>query len=219
MHTKERLTKVEDPSRSTQPTMPNDRPQRPRNWSPIVISGPSGVGKGTLCQKLRERHPGLFATTVSHTTRAPRSGEVHCRDYHFVSRDEFQSLIERDVFLEHTEYNGNLYGTSKETVCHQRKGQVLLLDIDVDGVHTLQRDQNPIITPRYIFIRPRNLAVLEQRLRGRQTDDEESIQGRLARAHQEMADAAAEGPGFDKIIVNDNLEDALEELTLFIFEA
>lgn len=106
-----------------------------------------------------------------------------------------------------------------EAVGPQSGGQVLLLDIDVEGAHTLQRDQNPTITPRYIFIRPRNLAVLEQRLRGRQTDDEKSIQGRLARAQQEMADAAAEGSGFDKIIVNDILEDALEELTSFILQA
>ncbi|KJR86290.1 uncharacterized protein SPSK_02829 [Sporothrix schenckii 1099-18] len=83
-----------------------DTSGQPQNWSPIVISGPSGVGKGTLCQKLCERHPDLFATTVSHTTRAPRPGEKHGRDYYFVSWDDFRASVESDAFLEHMEYNG-----------------------------------------------------------------------------------------------------------------
>ncbi|KIH93597.1 guanylate kinase [Sporothrix brasiliensis 5110] len=193
-----------------------DTPRRPQNWSPIVISGPSGVGKGTLRQKLRERHPGLFATTVSHTTRAPRPGEKHGRDYHFVSWDEFRALVESGAFLEHMEYNGNLYGTSKATATLHHEGQVLLLDIDVEGAKSLKREA--AITPRYVFIRPHDLTVLEQRLRGRNTETDEAIQQRLARARVEMAFAASTESGFDKIIVNHNLEEAVTELESFIFE-
>ncbi len=88
----------------------------PTERRPIVISGPSGVGKGTLCQRLLDAYPETFATTVSHTTRKPRPGEVEGSAYYFVSREKFESLIAESHFIEFAEFNGNLYGTSKQTV-------------------------------------------------------------------------------------------------------
>ncbi|ERT02428.1 guanylate kinase [Sporothrix schenckii 1099-18] len=161
----------------------------------IVLSGPSGVGKSTLCKRLLAAHPGVFAMAVSHTTREPRPGEVHGVSYYYISQDEFARLIGADAFIEHAEFNGNLYGTSKQTVVDQAaKG-------DVDY--------------RFIFVRPPDFATLESHLRGRGTEDEASVQRRLARARDEIA--YAETPGVhDKIIVNNDLDAAYKELHDFV---
>ncbi|KAL2758960.1 hypothetical protein ACRALDRAFT_1062050 [Sodiomyces alcalophilus JCM 7366] len=192
----------------------------PSDRRPIVISGPSGVGKSTLCKKLLAAHPGTFAITVSHTTRAPRAGEAEGITYYYVSRDTFESLIKKDTFIEYTEFNGNLYGTSKQTVVDQAaKGLVVLLDIEMKGIKQLQSEQlkaDSQINPRYIFIRPPNITVLEERLRGRRTEDESSIRRRLARARTEL-DFSQTGV-YDKIIVNHDLEAAFRELEEFVFD-
>jgi guanylate kinase len=116
-----------------------------------------------------------FATTVSHTTRKPRPGEVEGSSYYFVSRDEFEALVAQDTFIEFAEFNGNLYGTSKQTVIDQTaKGSVVLLDIELEGVKQLKEEQSKTdsqINPRFVFIQPPSLAVLEARLRGRGTED------------------------------------------------
>jgi guanylate kinase len=188
---------------------------------PIVISGPSGVGKGTLCQKLLDAYPETFATTVSHTTRKPRPGEVEGSAYYFVSRDKFESLIAEGTFIEFAEFNGNLYGTSKQTVIDQTaRGSVVLLDIEMEGVKQLKVEQSKAdsqINARFVFIKPPSLEALEARLRGRGTEDEESIQRRLAQAITELAYAETAGV-HDKIIINDDLDKAFHELEDFIFE-
>jgi len=105
----------------------------PPDARPIVISGPSGVGKGTLHKMLRDRHPGIFALSVSHTTRSPRPGEANAVDYHFVTMEEFEKLIAEDGFVEHAKFGGNRYGTSKMTIQEQtQKGSVVLLDIEME---------------------------------------------------------------------------------------
>ncbi|KAK3942202.1 P-loop containing nucleoside triphosphate hydrolase protein [Diplogelasinospora grovesii] len=151
----------------------------PPDRRPVVISGPSGVGKSTLSQRLLDAHPGTFATTVSHTTRKPRPGEIEGTTYYYVSRDKFESLIAEDTFIEYTEFNGNLYGTSKQTVIDQTaKGSFVLLDIEMEGVKQLKTEQlkaDSQINPRFVFIKPPNFTVLEVRLRGRGTEDECSI--------------------------------------------
>ncbi|SPQ27397.1 6bb12a44-74af-478e-8b05-eb51aca286de [Thermothielavioides terrestris] len=191
----------------------------PTDRRPIVISGPSGVGKGTLCQRLMDAYPDTFATTVSHTTRKPRPGEVDGSAYYFVSRDEFESLIAKGAFIEFAQFNGNLYGTSKRTVMDQTaRGSVVLLDIEMVGVKQLKEEQSKPdaqINPRFVFIKPPNLEALEARLRGRGTEDEASIQRRLARARTELA--YAETGVHDKIIVNDDLDKAFQDLEDFIF--
>ena len=105
----------------------------PPDRRPIVISGPSGVGKGTLYNRLRENHPDCFAFSVSHTSRAPREGEQPGVHYHYVSMPEFEDLIAKDGFIEHAMFSGNRYGTSKMTIEEQtKKGSVVLLDIEME---------------------------------------------------------------------------------------
>ncbi|PHH60526.1 hypothetical protein CDD81_1573 [Ophiocordyceps australis] len=186
----------------------------PPDRRPIVISGPSGVGKGTLYNLLFQRHPNTFCLSVSHTTRSPRDGEQHGVHYHFVSMTGFEHLIALDGFVEHAQFSGNRYGTSKMTIEEQsQKGKVVLLDIEMEGVKQMKQSD---ISARYVFIAPPSLQVLESRLRGRGTEKEESIQKRLAQAKRELD--FSQTPGIhDKIIVNDRLETAYKELEEFVY--
>ncbi len=167
-----------------------------------------------------DKYPDVFATTVSHTTRPPRPGEVEGSSYFFVSRDKFEDLIAQDAFIEYTEFNGNLYGTSKQTVIDQTtRGLVVLLDIELEGVKQLREQQSKSgaqVNPRFVFIRPPSSEVLEARLRGRGTEDEASVQRRLLHARAELE--FAEAGGHDKIITNDDLERAFQELEEFVFD-
>ncbi|KAJ6005492.1 Guanylate kinase [Penicillium sp. IBT 35674x] len=186
----------------------------PVNSRIIVISGPSGVGKGTLIQKLFDAHPDTFAFTVSHTTRAPRPGEIEGTNYFFVNASQFSDLVSQGAFVEHATFGGNHYGTSQKTISDQTaKGRVVVLDIEMHGVK--QMKANPSIDARYIFISPPNFEALAKRLRGRGTEKDEAIQKRLAQAKAEL-DYANTG-AHDKIIVNDDLQVACKELEDFIF--
>ncbi|KAK2821783.1 hypothetical protein FQN49_007677 [Arthroderma sp. PD_2] len=188
-------------------TQPSDR-------RPIVISGPSGVGKGTLCQRLVKYHPDIFTLSVSHTTRRPRPSETDGIDYFFIPPSTFSSLVSQDSFLEHTMFNGHSYGTSKQTIQNQTaKGLITVLDIDIRGVEQIKADSS--FDARYVFIKPPSLEVLETRLRERGTETEEDIQSRLARATVELKHTNTPG-FFDKIIVNGDLEKAYDELLNFI---
>ncbi|KAJ5302291.1 hypothetical protein N7508_007154 [Penicillium antarcticum] len=187
----------------------------PKDHRPIVISGPSGVGKGTLVQKLFDKHPGTFGFTVSHTTRKARPGEIEGVAYFFVSSSEFSFLCAQGALVEHAYFSGNYYGTSKQTIDDQaRKGLVVVLDIEMQGVR--QMKANPSIDARYVFIKPPSFEALEARLRARGTENEEDIQKRLAQAQVELDYADSQG-SHDKIIVNDNIESAYEELDMFVF--
>ncbi|KAK2596242.1 hypothetical protein QQS21_006334 [Conoideocrella luteorostrata] len=187
---------------------------------PVVISGPSGVGKGTLCQKLLEAHPEALSTTVSHTTRKPRPGEVEGETYYFVSKEKFESLVASRSFVEYAAFNDNFYGTSKQTIIDQTtKGSTIILDIEMEGVKQLKQElskKNSQINPRFVFIKPPSLETLEVRLRGRGTEDEGSIQRRLAQARAEIA--YAESGVHDRIIVNQDVEEAFKQLEDFIFD-
>lgn len=100
---------------------------------PVVVSGPSGAGKSTLLKKLFAAHPGRFGFSVSHTTRNPRAGEENGREYHFVTRDDFKSLVADNGFIEHAEFGGNFYGTSIQAVKDiATKGQICILDIEME---------------------------------------------------------------------------------------
>ncbi|KAJ5177116.1 guanylate kinase [Penicillium canariense] len=189
----------------------------PAPWDsrPIVISGPSGVGKGTLVQKLFDEHPNTFAFTVSHTTHAPRVGEVEGRNYFFVDPLTFDDLVSQGAFVEHATFSGSRYGTSKKTISDQAaKGRVVVLDIEMHGVK--QMKANPSIDARYIFIKSPSFEALEARLRGRGTEKDADIHKRLAQAKAE-ADYATTSGVHDKIIVNDDLQKAFEELEEFVF--
>lgn len=121
------------PSNLALQTTLTDTPAAPTDTRPLILSGPSGVGKGTLYNLLFARHPDTFALSVSHTTRAPRAGEADGVHYHFVPMEDFEALIARGGFVEHAQFGGNRYGTSKSTIEEQTaKGRVVLLDIEME---------------------------------------------------------------------------------------
>ncbi|XP_017281504.1 guanylate kinase isoform X1 [Kryptolebias marmoratus] len=182
---------------------------------PVVFSGPSGAGKSTLLKKLMKEHENVFGFSVSHTTRKPRPGEENGKDYHFVTREVMQGGINNGEFIEYAEFSGNMYGTSKVAVqAVQAKNLICILDIDMQGVKSIKKtDLNPI----YISIQPPSLEVLDNRLRARKTESEESLQRRLNAAKVDME--LSKEPGvFDVIVVNDRLEDAYVELKQALLE-
>uniref|UniRef100_A0A914YH40 Guanylate kinase-like domain-containing protein n=1 Tax=Panagrolaimus superbus TaxID=310955 RepID=A0A914YH40_9BILA len=118
---------------------------------PIVLSGPSGGGKSTILKRAMKDHPDAFAFSVSHTTRDPRAGEVHGSDYWFVPRPEMEQMIDKGLFLEHAQFGGNLYGTSKKAVNDvQKSGKICVLDIELQGVKNIKKTD---LNPKYILIR------------------------------------------------------------------
>lgn len=183
----------------------------------VVLAGPSGVGKGTLIQRLMEAHPKSFGFSVSHTTREPREGEIDGIHYHFTKRESMERSIEEAQFVEHADVHGNLYGTSRQAVdAVTQQGKVCILDIDVQGVRKVKA-ANLQPPPRFVFIlppeKPTHIEALEVRLRKRGTETEEKLQRRLSNAADEIAYAQeGNGANFDKVIVNDDLDAATKEL-------
>ncbi|BAY84859.1 guanylate kinase [Calothrix parasitica NIES-267] len=176
----------------------------------IVLTGPSGVGKGTLMRLLLSRHPELNYS-ISATTRPPRPGEVDGKDYYFISRDKFQRLIEKGEFLEWAEFAGNLYGTSRKPVIDLMKsGKSVLLEIELEGARQIRATFPELLS---IFILPPTFNELEKRIRGRKKDSEDAISRRLKRAKEEI-DSASE---FDLQIVNDDLETAIHDIEVAMF--
>ena len=172
---------------------------------PIVLTGPSGVGKGTLLKALLERHPELYLS-VSATTRSPREGEVDGIHYYFYSRDRFEATIEAGGLLEWAEFAGNYYGTPIEPVQIQiDRGKSIILEIELAGARQVAKI---FPTALRIFILPPDLTTLEARIRERATDSPDAILSRLEQAKVEIA-AQNE---FDYQIVNDDFQTALDEL-------
>ncbi|KAL6796310.1 guanylate kinase [Trichoderma sp. SZMC 28013] len=185
------------------------------NVRPIIISGPSGVGKGTLIQMLYDAHPGIFTKTVSHTTRQPREGEIEGDNYFYVSKPRFESLISEDSFVEYTYFSGNHYGTSKNTITDQMaKGLVVVLEIDIEGVKQMR--EASVIDARYIFIKPPSFEELETRLRKRSTETEASMEKRLKQAKCELEQADTPGL-YDMVLVNEDLAVSYDRLQTFIW--
>ena len=175
----------------------------------LIISAPSGAGKTTLCHALLKRFP-TMQESVSYTTRPPRAGEVHGVDYFFVSREEFQRMVDGDAFAEWAEVHGNLYGTALATIDEARKSGVdLVLDIDCQGARRLKEQIERCV---YIFILPPSMEELRRRLDSRSSDAREAIDRRIERAAGEIREAR----WYDYIIINDNLETAFEELSAIV---
>ncbi len=176
----------------------------------IVLTGPSGVGKGTLVRSLLPRHQNLFLS-ISATTRQPRPGEVDGQDYFFKTREQFETMIAAGELLEWAEYAGNYYGTPLPPVKTQiQQGNFVILEIEVIGANQVKEIYANALR---IFILPPSFEELEQRLRGRGNDPEAAIAKRLVRAKEELAMSHE----FDHEIVNDDLETALTELEKVIF--
>jgi guanylate kinase len=170
-----------------------------------VITGPSGVGKGTLVSQLLARHPRIWLS-VSATTRTPRPGEVEGESYFFLSRERFEQQVAAGGFLEWAEFAGNLYGTPRQPVEQRLEaGQPVLLEIELEGARQVRRS---FPAGFQLLIKPPSMEELERRIRGRGTDAEAAILRRLERARVELA-AEAE---FDATLVNGDLEQALAEL-------
>ncbi|CAF0988783.1 unnamed protein product [Brachionus calyciflorus] len=177
---------------------------------PVVFCGPSGSGKSTLLKRLMNEFPKAFAFSVSHTTRKPRAGEENGREYHFVTRDEMLQAIQNDEFLEHAEFSGNIYGTSKKSVEHVlSSGRICALDVDIQGVKSLKKSN---LNPIYCFVKPPSLDALEKRLTDRGTETPESLKKRLDTAKIELDYAENEPNAFDYVIVNDDLDQAYGKL-------
>ncbi|HEV3093711.1 MAG TPA: guanylate kinase [Solirubrobacteraceae bacterium] len=175
----------------------------------FVITGPSGVGKGTLIRGLMERMAQL-QLSVSATTRAPRPGERDGVDYHFLSAEEFERRVRAGEFVEHADYAGRRYGTLRsELEDRVEAGAPVVLEIEVQGARQVRRAMPEAVQ---VFIAPPSLDALRARLIGRGTDGDEEVQRRLAVAERELT-AHEE---FAHVVVNDRLEDALDELTRIV---
>ena len=175
----------------------------------FVITGPSGVGKGTLIEQLLERVPEL-ELSVSATTREPRPGEVDGRDYHFLTPEDFDRRVEAGDFLEHATYSGNRYGTLRQEVERRlAEGRSVVLEIEVQGARQVRAAMPEAML---IFIAPPDPASLRKRLEGRGTDSTEAIERRLRTAEIEL-EAQAE---FPHVIVNDEVQKSASELEALV---
>jgi guanylate kinase len=175
----------------------------------LVLSGPSGVGKGTVCKALRERMPNLVYS-VSATTRAPRAGEVEGVNYFFKTKEEFRQMIERDELLEWAEYVGNYYGTPRKFVEETiADGRDVILEIEVQGALQVKKKFPQGI---FLFLAPPDLAELENRIVGRGTETEQTIRHRMevARSEIELMDH------YDYVVVNDVIECACDRIQAII---
>lgn len=176
---------------------------------PIVLSAPSGAGKSSIIEGVRSRVTNL-EYSVSHTTRSPRRGEANGVHYHFVSKERFEKMIDEGAFAEWAMVYDNYYGTAYETLEGElRKGNDVILDLDPVGAKNIKKR---FLDAVLIFVVPPSLEVLEDRLRGRRTDSEDTIKKRLEHARSEMREAQ----GYDYIVVNNVLATAIEEVACII---
>jgi guanylate kinase len=177
----------------------------------FVITGPSGVGKGTLIRGLMERLPKL-ELSVSATTRGPRPGEQDGVDYHFLNREQFDQRVIEGDFVEHADYAGRSYGTLRSELENRVQGGVpVVLEIEVQGARQVRAAMPEAVQ---VFIAPPSLSALRTRLVGRGTDDQEEVERRLRVAEQELTAQ----PEFAHVVVNDRLDEALERLTAIVSE-
>jgi len=178
----------------------------------FVITGPSGVGKGTLIRGLMERVPKL-ELSVSATTRAPRPGEHDGVDYHFLTREEFNGRVKKGEFVEHADYAGRSYGTLRsELEARVKAGVPVVLEIEVQGARQVREAMPEALQ---VFIAPPSLFALRTRLVGRGTDDQVEVERRLKVAEEELTAQ----PEFAHVVVNDRLDEALDRLTSIVADS
>lgn len=183
---------------------------------PVVFVGPSGIGKNTIINKIREMYPDRFAYSVSHTSRAPREGEIDGVNYHFVDREKFEWMIQNNKLLEYAQVHGNYYGTSFDSIKEvENSGKICILDLNIDGAIAVSKSD---LKPFIIFLRPVSIQSLERRLRQRGTESEEAIQKRMKTAEEEMKRFEENKTIWDLIIVNDRLEQTLIEISSELFK-
>jgi len=184
------------------------------NGKLIIFSAPSGAGKTTIVKRLLEKYNGQIAFSISASTREPRAGEVHGKDYYFISKEEFLHRIAKKEFVEFEEvYSGTFYGTLRSEIERiWALGKAVIFDIDVvGGLHLKRKFGEQALA---IFVQPPTLDILIERLRGRGTDSEEKLKERIEKADKELAFA----PQFDVILKNDDLDVACEEATELLLQ-
>lgn len=170
----------------------------------VIISGPSGSGKGTVVKKLNPEKG--YALSISMTTRSPRNGEIHGKDYFFATREEFLEIRKQNGFLEHAEFCGNMYGTPKSYVKEQIDiGKKVILEIDVNGALQIKDIFPDCIL---IFLMPPTKEELQKRLIGRKTEDEETIKKRLIRANDEIELVDK----YDYLVINNDIDTAVSDI-------
>ena len=175
----------------------------------VIFSGPSGSGKGTIMKSLLASRDDTVLS-VSMTTRAPRPGEIDGYHYHFVTREDFQKTIEEDGFLEYAEYNGNFYGTPEAPIRRLlNEGKNVMLEIEVQGAEKVMDHRSDVVS---IFITTPSFEELERRLRGRGTEPEEVIRGRMKTSQYELSRAFR----YQYIVLNDEVEKAVERINTII---
>ena len=189
-----------------------------RYGTALIVSGPSGAGKTTVCRQLLDLESDVHFS-VSCTTRPPRAGEQDGLDYYFLTHDEFEKRIAADAFLEHAEVHGHLYGTLRqETAAFINEGRDVLLDIDVQGARQVRRQLGDDVLARcavFVFLGPPSFAEMERRLRRRATDAESDIQRRLDNARGELE----HWRNYDFVVVNDRVEHAVTRLRAILAAA
>jgi len=174
-----------------------------------VLTGPSGVGKGTIVRKILDKHSDVWLS-ISATTRQPRAGETDGQHYFFLEKKEFQKIIENEGFLEWAKFSNNFYGTPKKTVKEKiEEGTDVLLEIELEGARQIRKSYPEALQ---IFIAPPDLAELEKRIRGRGTETEESILDRLEIANKEI-NASKE---FDSVVINEDINKAFREIEILM---
>jgi guanylate kinase len=175
----------------------------------FVVSAPSGAGKTTLCKAITGSLDNL-RHSISYTTRHPRPGESDGRDYFFVTEEKFRGMVRAGDFAEWAEVHSHFYGTSRQAMDHMvSNGIDVILDIDTQGAMQIKKTYEKAM---FLFILPPSLAILEERLRNRRSDDDEEIKKRMRRAHEEIREYAM----YDYIIVNRDFDQALNELRSII---
>lgn len=175
----------------------------------LIISGPAGTGKGTVCKELLDRNDDIMFS-VSATTRKPRIGEVEGVNYHFIEEEKFETMIEEDEFLEHAYVHTNYYGTPKGFVMDEiEKGEIVLLEIDVQGALQVKKNYSEAV---FIFLLPPTMEELKSRIVKRGTESEEDINTRFENAFKEL-DFVGE---YDYFVINDKIEDAVSNIEAII---
>lgn len=175
----------------------------------LVISGPSGCGKGTICKKILERNEKLVFS-VSATTRTPRRGEIDGVNYFFIDEEKFSKMVENDEFLEYANVHGNLYGTPKNFVLEQiERGEIVILEIDVQGALQVKESYPEGV---FIFLLPPSMSELKNRIKKRGTETDKDIDIRLKNAFEELKFIDE----YDYIVINDEVMEAVEKTETII---
>lgn len=193
---------------------------------PIVVSGPSGAGKSTFLKRLFHEFPDKFGFSVSRnstlhpiftcldTTRSPRSGETNGTEYFFVSREKFEQMIANGEFIEHAQFSGNYYGTSFMAVEQVAlRNRICILDIEIQGARNVRKSHLDAV---FCWVNTPSIGELERRLKGRGTENDESIQARVNAAKADLEALEQEPELFDCYIINDDLERAYEQFKKFV---